>query len=131
MTSSAITKSGSSSRLSHRVINNTNNSDDIIDDVNTATTSSVAVCGPIASTSSNMSCEKLPTNNQSIAITANDANGDTENTLKDNVRDVSGVSNNEGISSVSSNSVINLNTISSINLESDFIEAVIEDYKNY
>lgn len=131
MTSSAITKSGSSSRLSHRVINNTNNSDDIIDDANTAPTSSVAVCGAVPSTSSNISCEKTPpsSNSQSIVATSNGANGETA--LKENVRDVSGVSNNEGISSVSSNSVINLNIISSINLESDFIEAVIEDYKNY
>lgn len=31
MTSSAITKSGSSSRLSHRVVNNTLTSDDVVD----------------------------------------------------------------------------------------------------
>lgn len=124
MTSSAITKSGSSSRLSHRVINNTNNSDDV--DITADITNIAGVVSPPAPPQPSQPQPSTSTDDKK-----NQAAIATTDNLKENDNDISGVSNNEGISSVSSNSVINLNIISSINLESDFIEAVIEDYKNY
>lgn len=129
MTSSAITKSGSISRISHRVINNTNTRDG---------TDETIAAASITATNLNEEQQNIhqqqqqqqsnqSTNGQKYA-TKDDDEGETS---KENARDLSEISNNDGMNSASSNSANNLNIISSINLESDFIESVIEDYKNY
>lgn len=116
MTSSAITKSGSSSRLSHRALNNTNNSDDIVE----ISADGDKGVGCVASTIvPNTSSQNAEEDERTIDI------------FDENLKKV-GLNNQEPAgdnSSVSSNSISNLNVISSINLDSDFIEAVIEQFK--
>lgn len=111
MTSSAITKSGSSS---HRALNNTNNSDDIVEI--SADIDKGAVAASI--TVMNAASQNAEEDERTIDI------------FDENLKRA-GVTNEGDNNSVSSNSISNLNIISSINLDSDFIEAVFEQFKNH
>lgn len=96
-------------------MNNTNNSDDIVE---ISGDGDKGVCGGASTIVANTAPQNAEEDERTIDI------------FDENLKKEATTNQEQGDnSSVSSNSISNLNVISSINLDSDFIEAVIEQYR--